>query len=77
PELAAYPAHLHIDLLPRWQGRGHGRRLLHTFRTGAASGDRVHAAGRAFALTSLTACAIAALAALLVFLLPKAPPTKG
>ncbi|MEU5079653.1 MULTISPECIES: GNAT family N-acetyltransferase [Streptomyces] len=31
PELAAYPAHLHIDLLPRWQGRGHGRRLLHTF----------------------------------------------
>ncbi|KMS85311.1 GNAT family N-acetyltransferase [Streptomyces flaveolus] len=31
PELAAYPAHLHIDLLPPWQGRGHGRRLLHTF----------------------------------------------
>ncbi|MBL1104137.1 GNAT family N-acetyltransferase [Streptomyces sp. 5-8] len=31
PELAGYPAHLHIDLLPRWQGRGHGRRLLHTF----------------------------------------------
>lgn len=25
PELAAYPAHLHIDLLPEWQGRGHGR----------------------------------------------------
>ncbi|MFH9670790.1 GNAT family N-acetyltransferase [Streptomyces sp. NPDC017405] len=31
PELAGYPAHLHIDLLPRWQGQGHGRRLLHTF----------------------------------------------
>ncbi|MGW2700371.1 GNAT family N-acetyltransferase [Streptomyces sp. NPDC001340] len=30
PELAAYPAHLHIDLLPPWQGRGHGRRLMHT-----------------------------------------------
>ncbi|MGW2741107.1 GNAT family N-acetyltransferase [Streptomyces sp. NPDC001450] len=30
PELAAYPAHLHIDLLPLWQGRGHGRRLMHT-----------------------------------------------
>lgn len=25
-----YPAHLHIDLLPRLQGRGYGRRLLHT-----------------------------------------------
>ncbi|MEW6423120.1 MAG: GNAT family N-acetyltransferase [Deinococcota bacterium] len=26
--LAEYPAHLHIDLLPRAQGRGQGRRLL-------------------------------------------------
>ena len=25
---AAYPAHLHIDLLPRAQGRGYGRRML-------------------------------------------------
>jgi len=25
-----YPAHLHIDLLPRIQGRGNGRRLLET-----------------------------------------------
>ncbi|HWM02160.1 MAG TPA: GNAT family N-acetyltransferase [Actinophytocola sp.] len=25
-----YPAHLHIDLLPRLQGRGYGRRLLET-----------------------------------------------
>ncbi|GAA4336049.1 hypothetical protein GCM10023086_69030 [Streptomyces venetus] len=31
PELAAYPAHLHIDLLPQWQGSGHGRRLTRTF----------------------------------------------
>ncbi|MGX1567739.1 GNAT family N-acetyltransferase [Streptomyces sp. NPDC055506] len=31
PELAAHPAHLHIDLLPGWQGRGHGRRLMRTF----------------------------------------------
>ncbi|BDD76757.1 MULTISPECIES: GNAT family N-acetyltransferase [Streptomyces violaceoruber group] len=30
PELAAYPAHLHIDLLPDWQGRGHGRTLMRT-----------------------------------------------
>ncbi|MGW7266084.1 GNAT family N-acetyltransferase [Streptomyces sp. NPDC054842] len=28
PEMAAYPAHLHIDLLPEWQGRGHGRALM-------------------------------------------------
>lgn len=26
--LAEYPSHLHIDLLPRLQGRGQGRRLL-------------------------------------------------
>jgi ribosomal protein S18 acetylase RimI-like enzyme len=25
-----HPSHLHIDLLPRAQGNGHGRRLLHT-----------------------------------------------
>jgi GNAT superfamily N-acetyltransferase len=31
PELAAYPAHLHIDLLPEWQGRGFGRELMRTF----------------------------------------------
>jgi ribosomal protein S18 acetylase RimI-like enzyme len=24
----AYPSHLHIDLLPRAQGRGHGRRMI-------------------------------------------------
>ncbi|MGK0618858.1 GNAT family N-acetyltransferase [Meiothermus cerbereus] len=27
----AYPAHLHIDLLPRAQGRGLGRRLMEVF----------------------------------------------
>ncbi|MBC9726844.1 GNAT family N-acetyltransferase [Streptomyces sp. TRM68367] len=31
PQLTAYPAHLHIDLLPDWQGRGHGRTLMRTF----------------------------------------------
>jgi ribosomal protein S18 acetylase RimI-like enzyme len=25
---AAYPSHLHLDLLPRVQGRGHGRRMI-------------------------------------------------
>jgi GNAT superfamily N-acetyltransferase len=28
PEFAAWPAHLHIDLLPRAQGQGWGRRML-------------------------------------------------
>lgn len=31
PELAAYPAHLHIDLLPPGQGRGLGRALMDRF----------------------------------------------
>lgn len=30
---ARYPAHLHIDLLPRLQGRGIGRRLIETLTT--------------------------------------------
>lgn len=30
-ELAAYPAHLHIDLLPSHQGQGLGRALIRTF----------------------------------------------
>jgi ribosomal protein S18 acetylase RimI-like enzyme len=38
----AYPAHLHIDLLPRAQGRGYGRRMLEqimdTLRQGGAPG---------------------------------------
>jgi GNAT superfamily N-acetyltransferase len=32
-----YPAHLHIDLLPRLQGRGYGRRLLETLFDALAS----------------------------------------
>ncbi len=31
--LAHYPAHLHIDLLPRLQGRGIGRQLIETLLT--------------------------------------------
>ena len=31
PELAGYPAHLHIDLLPPAQGQGWGRKLVETF----------------------------------------------
>ena len=30
---AGYPAHLHIDLLPRRQGQGWGRRLIEAFAT--------------------------------------------
>ncbi|MFJ8631268.1 GNAT family N-acetyltransferase [Streptomyces sp. NPDC093568] len=33
PQVAAYPAHLHIDLLPAWQGQGHGRTLMRTLLT--------------------------------------------
>ncbi|AEN08295.1 MULTISPECIES: GNAT family N-acetyltransferase [unclassified Streptomyces] len=31
PELDSYPAHLHIDLLPPWQRRGFGRKLMDAF----------------------------------------------
>lgn len=31
PELAAYPAHLHIDLLPAYQRKGLGRELMAAF----------------------------------------------
>jgi ribosomal protein S18 acetylase RimI-like enzyme len=31
PELGAYPAHLHIDLLPQYQRQGHGRTLMYAF----------------------------------------------
>jgi ribosomal protein S18 acetylase RimI-like enzyme len=37
-ELAAFPAHLHIDLLPAAQRRGYGRRLIDALR--AALADR-------------------------------------
>ncbi|MCX4537076.1 GNAT family N-acetyltransferase [Streptomyces sp. NBC_00841] len=33
PEMAAHPAHLHIDLLPAWQRKGYGRALMRTFLT--------------------------------------------
>lgn len=32
PEVDAYPAHLHIDLLPELQGQGWGRALIDTLR---------------------------------------------
>jgi ribosomal protein S18 acetylase RimI-like enzyme len=39
--LERYPSHLHIDLLPRVQGRGVGRRLMQTFlRSLADRGSR-------------------------------------
>lgn len=31
PDLGAYPAHLHIDLLPTAQGHGLGRKMIDTF----------------------------------------------
>ena len=42
--LAGYPAHLHIDLLPDWQGKGHGRGLIGSFLGGLrdAGVPRVH-----------------------------------
>ena len=44
PELASYPAHLHIDLLPGFQGRGYGRQLITRFlaAVAAAGADAVH-----------------------------------
>lgn len=42
--LAAHPAHLHVDLLPRLQGRGAGRRLVEamTARLCAAGAPGIH-----------------------------------
>jgi ribosomal protein S18 acetylase RimI-like enzyme len=34
PELADFPAHLHIDILPPWQGSGRGRALMTAFLAG-------------------------------------------
>jgi ribosomal protein S18 acetylase RimI-like enzyme len=44
PELAGFPAHLHIDLLPPWQGRGFGRALTGRFLDSlrAAGAPAVH-----------------------------------
>jgi ribosomal protein S18 acetylase RimI-like enzyme len=36
PGLEEFPAHLHIDLLPPFQGAGHGRALMETFYAAAA-----------------------------------------
>jgi len=36
PELAPHPAHLHINLLPDYQGQGHGRDLMTGFLAAAA-----------------------------------------
>jgi ribosomal protein S18 acetylase RimI-like enzyme len=46
PELSAYPAHLHIDILPAYQGAGDGRRLIETFveAVGRAGAGGVHLA---------------------------------
>ncbi|MEV6607335.1 GNAT family N-acetyltransferase [Kutzneria sp. NPDC051319] len=37
PELAEYPAHLHIDLLPEYQGKGLGRQLMARFLAALAA----------------------------------------
>jgi ribosomal protein S18 acetylase RimI-like enzyme len=44
PALAAYPAHLHIDILPPYQGLGLGRRLIEAFLDAAraAGAPAVH-----------------------------------
>jgi GNAT superfamily N-acetyltransferase len=48
--VSRYPSHLHIDLLPRLQGRGFGRRLIETLlaglRAGGSPGVHLHV-GRA------------------------------
>jgi ribosomal protein S18 acetylase RimI-like enzyme len=46
PQLADHPAHLHIDLLPAYQGAGDGRRLMTEFLRALARRDvpRVHLA---------------------------------
>jgi ribosomal protein S18 acetylase RimI-like enzyme len=41
PELAPYPAHLHINILPEYQGSGHGQALMEAFLASvAAAGAR-------------------------------------
>ena len=37
PELAPYPAHLHINLLPDYQGSGYGRALVNEFMPALAA----------------------------------------
>ena len=45
-EVDAYPAHLHIDLLPELQGQGMGRRLIDTLRAALADAGRRRGAPR-------------------------------
>ena len=45
-EVDAYPAHLHIDLLPELQGQGMGRRLIDTLRAALADARRGRRAPR-------------------------------
>jgi ribosomal protein S18 acetylase RimI-like enzyme len=50
PQLASrYPSQLHIDLLPRLQGRGLGRRMMNTLfgalRAGGSRGVHLHVSG--------------------------------
>jgi ribosomal protein S18 acetylase RimI-like enzyme len=55
PQLADYPAHLHIDLLPGVQRSGHGRALIETFLPAAAArcASGVHVCVRAENLQAL------------------------
>lgn len=39
PEVAEYPAHLHIDLLPEYQRSGHGRALMATLLSALAAAN--------------------------------------
>ena len=41
PGYQEYPAHLHIDLLPPFQGAGHGRALMETFYAAAAGAGAI------------------------------------
>jgi ribosomal protein S18 acetylase RimI-like enzyme len=50
PEVADYPAHLHIDLLPDYQGAGHGRALM----------ERMYAALAAAGAPALHVCMVTA-----------------
>jgi ribosomal protein S18 acetylase RimI-like enzyme len=54
PELAPYPAHLHIDLLPQYQRQGHGRTLMYAF-LGALHRKQVSAVHLGMATTNTAA----------------------
>lgn len=55
PELAQHPAHLHINLLPDYQGAGHGRALMTVFlgSVAAAGAKSCHLAVRNTNTTAL------------------------